>query len=62
MARGEIMDNQISIFDLIEDGEKYKPIESTDWKWSFKDYPKNKNGLKVFSCFACGGVAQWVTN
>lgn len=27
---------------------------STDWKWSFKDYPK-KNGLKVFSCFACGG-------
>ena len=56
------MDNQISIFDLIEDGEKYKPIESTDWKWSFKDYPKNKNGLKVFSCFACGGVAQWVIN
>ena len=28
--------------------------KSTDWKWSFKDYPK-KNGLKVFSCFACGG-------
>ena len=28
--------------------------KSTDWNWSFKDYPK-KNGLKVFSCFACGG-------
>lgn len=21
----------------------------------FSDYPKEKNGLKVFSCFACGG-------
>lgn len=29
--------------------------KSTDWKWSFNDYPKEKNGLKVFSCFACGG-------
>lgn len=29
--------------------------KSTDWKWSMaKDYPE-KNGLKVFSCFACGG-------
>ena len=31
-----------------------KKEKSTDWKWSFKDYPA-KNGLKVFSCFACGG-------
>lgn len=31
-----------------------KEHESTDWKWSFKDYPE-KNGIKVFSCFACGG-------
>lgn len=31
-----------------------KKEKSTDWKWSFKDYPQ-KNGLKVFSCFACGG-------
>lgn len=31
------------------------PKKSTDWKWSFADYPKEKNGLKVFSCFACGG-------
>ena len=48
------MDN-LSIFDFLPDGDKYKPIKSTDWKWSFKDYPKEKNGLKVFSCFACGG-------
>lgn len=28
---------------------------STDWRWEMsKDYPQ-KNGLKVFSCFACGG-------
>jgi DNA (cytosine-5)-methyltransferase 1 len=48
--------NQMDIFDLMGDeGEKFKPIKSTDWKWSFADYPKEKNGLKVFSCFACGG-------
>ena len=28
---------------------------STDWKWCYADYPKEKNGLKVFSCFSCGG-------
>lgn len=44
-----------SLFDYIEGGEQYKPIKSNDWKWSFSDYPKEKNGLKVFSCFACGG-------
>lgn len=32
----------------------FEKEKSNDWKWSFKDYPK-KNGLKVFSCFACGG-------
>lgn len=38
-------------------------VKSTDWKWSMaKDYPQEKNGLKVFSCFSCGGVAPWVTN
>lgn len=32
-----------------------KKEKSNDWKWYMsKDYPK-KNGLKVFSCFACGG-------
>ena len=47
----------LSIFDFLpeEDAAQYKPIKSTDWKWSFSDYPKEKNGLKVFSCFACGG-------
>lgn len=46
---------QISLFEFVEDGEKYLPQESADWKWTFADYPKEKNGLKVFSCFACGG-------
>ena len=47
----------ISLFDLLTDEEaaKYRPKKSTDWKWTFADYPKEKNGLKVFSCFACGG-------
>lgn len=48
----------LSLFDLLseKDKEKYKPIKSTDWKWTMaNDYPKEKNGLKVFSCFACGG-------
>lgn len=39
-----------TLFDLID-----PPKKSTDWKWTFADYPKEKNGLKVFSCFACGG-------
>lgn len=48
---------QTSLFDFLPDEEaaRIKPIKSTDWKWSFKDYPSEKNGLKVFSCFACGG-------
>lgn len=48
---------ELSIFDFMseEEANPFKPIKSTDWKWSFKDYPKEKNGLKVFSCFACGG-------
>lgn len=41
-----------TLFDRID-----PPKKSTDWKWSFADYPKEKNGLKVFSCFACGGGA-----
>ena len=47
----------MNLFDLLpeEDAKEYRAIKSTDWKWSFKDYPKEKNGLKVFSCFACGG-------
>jgi DNA (cytosine-5)-methyltransferase 1 len=51
------MDNY-SIFDLLpeEEAVKFRPIKSNDWKWTMKDdYPKEKNGLTVFSCFACGG-------
>lgn len=51
------MENQMNLFDFLpkEDADRIRPKESTDWKWSFSDYPKEKNGLKVFSCFACGG-------
>lgn len=42
--------DEINLFDTFD-----PPKPSTDWKWSFKDYPKEKNGLTVFSCFACGG-------
>jgi DNA (cytosine-5)-methyltransferase 1 len=45
---------QLNIFEQIGK-EDLKQIASKDWNWSFKDYPKEKNGLKVFSCFACGG-------
>lgn len=31
------------------------PKAATDWKWRFSDYPDEKNGITVFSCFACGG-------
>ena len=34
----------------------FKKQESSDWKWKLSDIDKvEKNGLKVFSCFACGG-------
>ena len=47
---------QQSLFDLLgSDYDIYKTKESKDWHWNLKDYPKDKNGLKVFSCFACGG-------
>lgn len=54
------MENQYTIFDMLPDDDPmklaYLPKKSTDWKWSMKeDYPATKNGLKVFSCFACGG-------
>ena len=42
----------LDMFDLMG----YKPhLNSNDWKWTMaNDYPE-KNGIKVFSCFACGG-------
>lgn len=58
------MNEQLDVFDFLPEYEakKYKPIKSTDWKWTFSDYPKESNGIKVFSCFACGGGQQWATN
>ena len=51
------MNSGYSLFDLLpeEEAARFKPMKSDDWKWTFADYPKEKNGLKVFSCFACGG-------
>lgn len=46
--------NQLSFFDLIDGYENLKTKTSNDWLWTLKDYPE-KNGHKVFSCFACGG-------
>lgn len=48
---------QMDIFGLLpeEEAAQYRPKKADDWKWTFADYPKEKNGLKVFSCFACGG-------
>ena len=48
---------QTSIFDFLpeEQAAQFRPKKSTDWKWTMaNDYPE-KNGLEVFSCFACGG-------
>lgn len=52
-----IPEGNMTIFDFMqcEDKGSFDKKESTDWKWTFSDYPKEKNGLKVFSCFACGG-------
>ena len=57
----------ISIFDILpEDDEQrllFAPKKSTDWRWSMKeDYPRESNGLTVFSCFACGGAVLWDIN
>lgn len=51
------MKEQMTFLDFLPEDEatKFRPQKSTDWKWTFSDYPKEKNGLKVFSCFACGG-------
>ena len=46
---------QLDLFDKIgELNPNYRETESTEWKWSFKDYPESQD-IKVFSCFACGG-------
>lgn len=47
--------HQATIFDMLgAEYDCYKTKNSSDWNWKFSDYPKS-NGLKVFSCFACGG-------
>lgn len=46
---------QMSFFEKNNEFSFFKTKKPTDWKWTFSDYPKEKNGLKVFSCFACGG-------
>ena len=53
---------QQSLFDLL--GDKYKAQKNNKWKlFTSKDYPKQSDGLAVFSCFACGGGGQrWVIN
>lgn len=36
--------------------EDFQPLKTNEWKWTMaNDYPTKKNGLKVFSLFACGG-------
>ena len=46
---------QMGMWDFFTEFAEMKPIKSNDWKWTFADYPEEKNGLKVFSCFSCGG-------
>lgn len=38
------VDGQLSMFDIANDEEFecFKPKKSTDWKWSFSDYPKER--------------------
>lgn len=51
----EIETNEVDQVDMFGFMQESQVMPSNDWKWTFKDYPKEKNGLKVFSCFACGG-------
>lgn len=46
----------ISLFDIHEELAHFKPKESREWDWKLSDLETiPKNGLKVFSTFACGG-------
>lgn len=49
---------QLSVLDCLPTSHKdyirLSPIKSNDWYWHLNEYPK-PNGLKVFSCFSCGG-------
>lgn len=53
------MTNETTLFDLLPHDDEmrhyWEKEKATDWKWTMEnDYPQ-KNGLKVFSCFAGGG-------
>lgn len=48
--------DQLDMFSSLEGFDEFQKKKSDDWKWTMaEDYPTEKNGLKVFSCFACGG-------
>ena len=41
---------QLDIFDMMGDeGLQFKPIKSTDWKWTFADYERPTNNDKAHS-------------
>ena len=56
------MMEQMSLFDFIEDGEKYKPIRSTDWKWKFSDYPEERTESKCSLASLAVEVVRWATS
>lgn len=37
----------MTLFDFLpeEEAERFKPKKSSDWKWTFADYPKEKKGV-----------------
>ena len=57
MIENEYEQDDLFSFCMDESVKKaHSKKQSSDWKWTMKDdYPKETNGLKVFSCFACGG-------
>ena len=54
---------EFSLFDLLPNGNPYKPIKANDYTWNLKDLENvPKNNKSVFSCFACGGGRPWGTS
>lgn len=50
------MGQQLALFDISDEFADMRPKESREWDWGLTDLLSvPKNGLKVFSCFACGG-------
>lgn len=49
---------EFNLFDLLPDGNPFKPTKANDYIWNLKDLENvPKNNKSVFSCFACGGGA-----